>query len=221
MLSKKLNHRLDKPLSPFVRQLARSGITPNMLTVGGVVMNCIAGATLLYGFLRVGGILVIAGGLFDLLDGALARVVGKESRFGSVLDSTLDRYSDIIPILGLLLHYSGWRYSEEPRLGEAALCGIVILGTLLVPYVRARAETVIEKCDVGLAERAERVIIFAGGLIVGAEVAVLWILALLTHLTVIHRLFYTRSQLAEKRGAPAASATEKNEGLTPSDAETE
>jgi phosphatidylglycerophosphate synthase len=220
MLSSKLNHRLDKPLAPIVRGLDRLGISPNMLTVAGAIMNLFATVMVVYGHFRVGGVLVIIGGLFDLLDGALARVVGKKSQFGSVLDSTLDRYSDILPLFGILLYYSGWVQSADIRFGDMVLCGVVILGSLLVPYVRARAEVLVECCDVGLAERAERVIIFAGGLLINADVAALWILAVLTHLTVLQRLLYVRVQLRAEPDVPRPARPEGEE-LTTSDAKGE
>jgi phosphatidylglycerophosphate synthase len=184
-----------------------------MLTIAGTVTNLIAAATLAYGYLRVGGVLVIIGGLCDLLDGALARVEEKQTRFGEVLDSTLDRYSDIIPIFGLVLYYSGWRHTGEPRISHMILCGVVMLGSFLVPYVRARAESLVA-CNVGIAERAERVIIFAGGLILQRELWALWILAVLTHLTVIQRLLHVRSELG--RG-PANFKPARIEQLTASD----
>jgi CDP-diacylglycerol--glycerol-3-phosphate 3-phosphatidyltransferase len=197
MLSNKLKHRLDKPLTPLIRFLAAFGVSPNMLTVAGAIMNIAAAVMLVYGHLLIGGILVLIGGMFDLLDGALARVVSKQSRFGTILDSTLDRYSDAAPILGLLLHYSGWSpyFAIEPA--NMVLCGVVMIGSLLVPYVRARAESQGQVCDMGFAERAERVIIFAGGLILGIEVAALWALAILTHFTVIQRLLFVHAQLRE------------------------
>ena len=201
MLSSKLNHKLDKPLGPLVRCLAGFGISPNMLSVAGAVMNVIAAAALIYGHLRSGSALIVVGGICDLLDGALARVTGKQSQFGSVVDSTLDRYSDGLPVLGLLLHYSGW-VSGTTRFGAMTLCSIVILGTFLVPYVRAKAESIGKRCDVGLAERAERIIILAGGLMIGAEIVSLWVLAVLTHLTVIQRLLHVSSQLGGESETP-------------------
>lgn len=209
MLSNKLKHKLDRPLAPFVRFLAGFGISPNMLTVAGMIINVAAAMMLFYGHLLLGGVLVLIGGLFDLFDGALARVVGKQSRLGIILDATLDRYSDTVPILGLLLHYSGWSpyYNIKPM--NMALCGLLMIGSLMVPYVRARAESQGLRCEIGLAERAERVIIFAGGLILGIEVAVIWILTILTHLTVIQRLLYVNSQSQEEqetfRSAPRDS----------------
>jgi phosphatidylglycerophosphate synthase len=195
MISKLLNHRLDSAILPVSRFLGWLGVTPNSMTVAGAVTSAIAAVTLTFGHFRVGGVLVLLGGLFDLLDGALARNVGQQSEFGAVLDSTLDRYSDILPILGLMLFYSGWTRNSSLQFGGMILCGVVILGSLLVPYVRARAERFIEKCNVGVAERAERLIIFAGGLILNADILALWILAILTHLTVFHRLWYARVQL--------------------------
>ena len=198
MLSRKLGHRLDKPLGPLVKLFPPMGISPNMLTVAGAIVNTIAAVMIAYGELLWGGALVLTGGVFDLLDGALARVAGKQTRFGSLLDSTFDRYSDIIPICGLLLHYTDWYRQGDIRVGSILLCCVVILGSFLVPYVRAKAESLVERMDVGIAERAERVIIFGGGLIIGLDVGALWTLAVLTTLTVIQRLLYVRAQLREK-----------------------
>ncbi|MBI5118586.1 CDP-alcohol phosphatidyltransferase family protein [Candidatus Poribacteria bacterium] len=218
MLSSKLGHRLDKPLAPVARWLAGLGVSPNMLTVAGAIPNVVAAVVLAYGHYRVGGVIVLMGGAFDLLDGAVARVVGKQTRFGSILDSTLDRYSDALPIFGLMLYYSGWNPPEgRMRFGDMILCAAVVLGSLLVPYVRARAESLLQRCDIGLAERAERVIIFAVGLIINADVAALWILAVLTHLTVLQRLLYVRAHLHE---APEEleHAGSKGKKLKPSNA---
>ncbi len=209
MLSNKLGHRLDKIAAPFVKVLARAGVTPNNLTIAGALTNVVAAGALVFGHFRVGGVLILLGGTFDLLDGALARSVKLQSPFGAVLDSTLDRYSDVLPILGLMLYYSGWTGNAPLRFGGMILCGIVILGSLLVPYVRARAENVIEQCGVGLGERAERVLIFAAGLIFDADIIALWILAILTHTTVIHRLWYVRAQLKRPKET-GKSADEQN-----------
>ena len=206
MLSRKLDHKLDKFLAPVARHLAGFGISPNMLTSAGLIMNAAAGVVLACGSLVLGGVLVLVGGLFDLLDGTLARVAQKQTRFGAVYDSTIDRYSDIIPILGLLLHYAGRLSSGASGFEGILLCCVVVAGTLLVPYVRARAEPVVGHCDVGFAERAERVLIFAGGLIVGAETAALWALAVLTHLTVIQRLVYVHNRLRDDSRAHDASS---------------
>jgi phosphatidylglycerophosphate synthase len=221
MLSSKLGHRLDKPLSPVARWLAGLGISPNMLTAGGAIANAVAAVVLAYGHYRVGGVIVLMGGAFDLLDGAVARVMGKQSRFGSIFDSTLDRYSDALPIFGLMLYYSGWNPPEGPmRFGGMILCATVILGSLLVPYVRASAESLLQRCDIGLAERAERVIIFAGGLIINADVAALWILAVLTHLTVVQRLLHVHAHLHESPQT-LEHADPNGKKLTPSDAKSE
>ncbi len=185
-------------MGPFVRALAGFGITPNMLTVSGVITNAVAGVTLVYGHFRVGGVLILLGGLCDLLDGALARTMHKQSSFGKVLDSTFDRYSDTLPILGLMLFYSGWSDFGHLEFGGMILCGLFVLGSLLIPYVRAKAESLGQDCDVGLAGRAERVIIFAIGLITNADIVALWILAVITHLTVLHRLLHVRSAIMEE-----------------------
>lgn len=217
MLGRKLSHKLDKPLSPVARLLADLGISPNTLTSAGLLMNVAAAAVLAYGSLVLGGVFVLVGGLFDLLDGTLARVTHKQSRFGAIYDSTLDRYSDIVPLMGLLLHYSGRHPSADLRFEGVLLCCVVILGTFLVPYVRARAEPLVGDCDVGIAERAERVIIFGGGLAIGAEMYALPALALLTHLTVVQRLVHVRNRLRNDSQS-ASSADTPSEKLTASNA---
>lgn len=177
-----------------MRLLASLGITPNMLTTSGTLLNAGAAVVLTFGHLRLGGVLVITGGLCDLLDGALARVMDKQSQFGRLLDSTFDRYSDILPLLGLLVFFSGWN-SVPARVTDSIACALVIVGSFLVPYVRAKAESLGTDCDIGFAGRAERVIIFAAGLVLEWEILALWILAILTHLTVAQRLLYSKSRL--------------------------
>jgi len=208
MLSRKLGHKLDKPLAPVVRSLADLGISPNMLTVAGLIMSAAAGVILALDSLVLGGVLVLVGGLFDLFDGMLARVANRQTRFGEVYDSTLDRYSDILPIFGLMLHYSGWHASAAPRFALMTLCCVAVAGTILVSYVRARAEPLVGRCDVGFAERAERVILFGGGLIIGVEVAALLALAVLTHVTLAQRLLYVRHCLQEDSRACDAAVSD-------------
>ena len=220
MLSRKLTHKLDKPLAPLVKQLPPLGISPNMLTVAGAILNASAAVAIAYGGFLMGGILVMVGGVFDLLDGALARVAGKESKFGNLLDSTLDRYSDIMPMIGLLIYYTGFPRAGDVRLGDIVLCGIVILGSLMVPYVRAKAESIGLRCDVGIAERAERIIIFSGGLVIGVDVGALWALAILTHLTVIQRVLYAHTQLRITHEGAETPPSDR-ETLITSDAESD
>jgi CDP-diacylglycerol--glycerol-3-phosphate 3-phosphatidyltransferase len=138
--------------------------------------------------------LIVLAGFFDILDGAVARNCQETSAFGSFLDSVLDRYSDLSLLVGLLIFYS-----RQGRVGYQVLLGLAIMGTALVPYTRARAETLIPRCNVGLMERPERILlIFLGAAIESLMPIVIWILAVFTNITVFQRIHYTWRQMKEK-----------------------
>jgi len=183
----------------LARGLAWTGITPNGLTLIGFLLNLAVAAVLAAGFLRLGGALLLLAGAFDTLDGALARATGSSSRFGAFLDSSLDRYSESVLLGGLLL--------EASRRGDGAveiLAFVVVVGSLMVSYCRARAEGLGLDCEVGFAPRPERVVILGVGLIVGLEVPALAVLAVLTHLTAIQRIFHVHATTRD-RGQSAGS----------------
>jgi CDP-diacylglycerol--glycerol-3-phosphate 3-phosphatidyltransferase len=174
------------------RSLARTGVTPNVLTLVGFVLNVLVAIVLASGSLRLGGVLLLLAGLFDTLDGALARVTGASSRFGAFLDSTLDRYAEAALLFGLLF--------EATRRGDTSvelLTFVVIVGSLMVSYCRARAEGLGLDCEVGIAPRPERVLLLGLGLIVHLEVIALAILALLTHVTAVQRILHVRAATQE------------------------
>ena len=163
-----------------------TGLTPNMLTVIGLLLNCGVAAVLAGGWLRVGGVLVLLAGLFDLLDGAMARVTDRITPFGSFLDSTLDRYSEVILYGGLLFYLlSTPNYKVAAVLVHATICG-----SLLVSYARARAEALGYKLQVGLLARPERIIILSAGLILGHVTWALWFLAIFTNITAVQRIYH-------------------------------
>lgn len=163
-----------------------TGLTPNMLTLIGLLLNCGVAAVLATGSLRVGGLLVLAAGLFDLLDGAMARVTDKITPFGSFLDSTLDRYSEVILFGGLLLYMLG---TPDGRLG-AILIYATISGSILVSYARAKAEALGYRLQVGLLARPERIIILAVGLMLARPLWSLWVLAIFTNVTAVQRIYH-------------------------------
>ena len=169
----------------LARGLARTGVTPDGLTLIGFFLNVVVAAVLATGSLRLGGVLLLLAGAFDTLDGALARVTDSSSRFGAFLDSSLDRYSESVLLGGLLF--------EASRRGDGLvelLAFVVVVGSLMVSYCRARAEGLGLDCEVGFAPRPERVVILGVGLILGLEVIALAILAVLTHFTAIQRILY-------------------------------
>ncbi|MBI2952882.1 MAG: CDP-alcohol phosphatidyltransferase family protein [Chloroflexi bacterium] len=180
------------------RAIASTGITPNTLTLLGFALNVAVAAVLGLGYLQLGGILFLVVGALDTMDGALARVTGKASTFGAFLDSTLDRYSEAVVLLGLLLAYRG-----KEDLQTTVLIYAVIVGSLMVSYTRARAEGLGLDCEVGLLARPERIVLLGLGLIVDQVTIVLWILAILTNVTAVQRMIHvwglTKSQAEGSR----------------------
>jgi phosphatidylglycerophosphate synthase len=166
-------------------------LSPNTLTVTGLVVNAVSGALIATGRLIAGGVVLLLASVFDILDGAVARVTGKVYRYGAFLDSTTDRYAEGFTYMGLLWYYLfHGHHTVEPMLVIAALTG-----SLLVSYVRARAQSLGFVCDGGLLARPERVVFTVIGLLVPVLLTpVLWILALLTNLTAIQRIWFVWRQ---------------------------
>lgn len=176
-----------------------TGLTPNALTVIGLLLNCIVAVVLARGYLFVGGALVLVAGLFDLLDGAMARITDKVTPFGSFFDSTLDRYSEVILYGGLLLYILS---TPDVKVG-AILIHLTICGSILVSYARARAEALGYKLQVGLLARPERIIILAAGLILGHPIWALWLLAIFTNLTAVQRIYHLWSTTSQTPRKPS------------------
>ncbi len=193
MISSKIGHKLDPYIYRVVKHLLGKRVNPNLLTFSGFILNAGAAFLLAMGYLKGGGFAILGAGLCDLMDGAMARNQGRATPFGAFFDSVMDRYSDLIVLLGILLFYT-----RRGSTSMVILTSVVLIGTALVPYVRARAEGVIEKCAVGVTERAERIVLLAAGALFDVMVPILWILAVLTHLTVIQRIHYTWKQLRGK-----------------------
>jgi phosphatidylglycerophosphate synthase len=180
MISYKLGHFLDGPLAPFAKRIA---IHPNILTIGGFVISAIA-AVVIPLSPRVGGVLILLGGICDMFDGVLARVNGRCTRFGAFLDSLFDRYSDAFIFLSIAWYLAG----KGDHTGAFLSIGTMV-GALMVSYARARAESLGINSQVGLMERSERILLLILGLLTGWLVPVLWILFVLTHFTVVQRSY--------------------------------
>ena len=177
---------------PLVRALARLGVSPDALTIAGLVGNVGVGALLAVGELTLGGVALLVVNLLDLLDGEVARATGRSTAFGAFLDSVLDRYCEAAVLFGLLLWYAG----VGDRLG-VALCFLVLGGSTMVSYARARAEGLGYRGASGLLGRLERVVLLALGLLVAPLLPwVLAAMALLTNVTVLQRVLYARRQMA-------------------------
>ncbi len=177
---------------PVVAVLARLGVTPNMLTIAQLLGGIAAAVLIAEGELVWGGVAVLAAAALDAFDGTLARTTGRVTRFGGVLDSTIDRLFEAVVLGGLL-----WYSLELGLRDESMLVFVAAIGSLSVSYVRARAEVERIKLYDGLFTRAVRIIVLAAGLIVGEVVIVLWILAVMTALTTLQRLFVTYQRLRE------------------------
>ena len=179
-------------LRPLSHLFIRLGLAPDWLTLAGLVMNLGATAAFATGKLSWGGIIMLLAGLCDILDGQVAREGRRETKFGALLDSTTDRYSEIFLYFGIgayLIHHEEWVAS--------GILFFALSGSLMVSYVRARAEGLGEDCKVGFMQRPERIIALASGGLVGHDglVFVLVVLALTTNYTVIERLTYIRKKL--------------------------
>src|SRR6516165_4059940 len=170
----------------LVRWLALSRIHPNVLTFMGLVINIWAAWLFSRGKFVSAGVVVIGAGLFDMVDGRVARETNRVTRFGGFFDSVLDRYSDLALFMGLLVYYASIN-----RFFYIVLTAIVMTGSVMVSYTRARAECTIPGCKVGFLERPERVVLIIIGALFDRMAAALWVIAVLSNLTVIHRMIYT------------------------------
>jgi len=203
MISNLVKDQVRSWMDAVGRVVARTGMTPDMATVLGLVINGGVAVVFATGHLRLGGLLLLIVAPFDMLDGALARATGKTSTFGAFLDSTLDRYSESVLFFGLLwqvMHDLGNHQTERALLIFAS-----VTGSLLVSYARARAEALGYDNEVGLLARPERVVALGVFLLIGGNSwygidAVLWILAVATHFTAIQRIVHVWRISRDRQG---------------------
>ena len=188
--------------APVVLLMGRVGLTPNLVTIIGLLIAG-AGAYLIgVGQWWAGGLVVLFAGIFDMFDGALARATGQDSDFGALLDSTIDRVSEAVALIGVLAYY----LANDNDIG-AMLVYSALVGSIMVSYMRARSEGLGIDCKVGVMQRPERVALTGLGLIVGHWIPVVMLVALgvitaLTVFTAIHRLTHTWRMLeTEDRGS--------------------
>lgn len=190
MIGEKLGHLLDKPLEPLAQKIP---LTPNTLSVIGFLITLFASYVLTYD-LGIGGILIVVGGCFDMLDGIVARITNSSSRFGAFLDSVLDRYADAVILLAI-----AWNLGKNNNHAGVLLCLGTLIGSFLISYARARAEGLGMECKHGLMERPERIILIAIGTITGIIMPILWILLILTHMTVFQRVHFVWKHASKDR----------------------
>jgi len=183
-------------LTPPARLLGRLGLSPTVFTFIGLGVSAGAGVAFAAGGLRLGGLLVLLAGFFDMFDGVYARVNDKASRFGAFVDSTVDRYSESAYLTGLIYYYASLQNKDM-----ALLTVLVLIGSVIVSYIKARAESLIESCKVGIMERPERMILLAAGCLIGGWFVFgsLLLLAVVAHITAVQRIVYTGGKLRRTR----------------------
>ena len=197
-----------KIISWIVRMLALSRIHPNVLTFIGLLVNIWAAFLFSQGRFRLAAVVVIGAGLFDMVDGRVARETNRVTRFGGFFDSVLDRYSDLALLMGLLVYYASIN-----RFFYIVLTAIVMTGSVMVSYTRSRAENIIPTCKVGFLERPERVVLIIIGALADRMAPVLWVLAFFSNITVAHRMIYTwqeAKRLEDAQLRPPAVRTTAN-----------
>jgi len=197
MISERVGGLLSRPLDVVVRAFART--SPDVLTIVGLALNGVACAFIAISggkdyrspeLLQVGGLVALVASIFDMLDGRVARLRGRETKFGAYLDSTMDRYSDMVLYMGLLILYA--RVDKTPHM---VLVWVAAFGSFMTSYARARAESLVERCTVGFMERPERIVLLIVGLLANKVVAVLWVIAILSNVTALQRVVFTLLEL--------------------------
>jgi CDP-diacylglycerol--glycerol-3-phosphate 3-phosphatidyltransferase len=191
-------------LYKIVHGLALTRISPNALTFIGLLINIVAGV--LFGYAHAdnqrrmflyAGLVIIGAGIFDMVDGRVARATNQVTIFGGFFDSVIDRYSDVALFFGLLVYYA-----RANRFFYVVLAALVMVSSVMVSYTRARAESLIPLCKVGFMERPERIVLIIIGALFNRMAPVLWVIAVLSTITVVHRIRYTYQVLREIEPPP-------------------
>ncbi len=186
----------DSIIVQIVRFLAFTGISPNALTAIGLGINVYAAWLLSKGNFWGGGWVIVGASIFDMVDGRVARSTNQVTRFGGFFDSVLDRYSDLLLLMGLLVYYGS---INRPL--YVILTAVAMTASVMISYTRARSENIIPKCKVGFMERPERMVLMMIGTVLDRMAPVLWILAVMGNFTVIHRMIYTYQQAKQLEDA--------------------
>jgi CDP-diacylglycerol--glycerol-3-phosphate 3-phosphatidyltransferase len=224
MFGASIGRGAQRIIDAMVRWLAMGHINPNILTVIGVALNVGCGLLFGLGSFFWAGIALIVANLFDMLDGQVARLSGRVTRFGGFLDSSLDRLSDMVVFVGLMVFYA--RDLQSHSTLNVFLAGAGLMGSVMVSYASARAESLIPKCDVGFLRRPERVVLFIIGALsthpgsnnsfANRMPAVLWVLAIGSYWTFAHRMYHTWRELnrvdAKTENAEAQTAVNRSTG---------
>src|SRR5688500_9664486 len=214
MVTERIGEAFARPVDALVRTFAR--FSPDVLTLTGLGLNGLACAFFAFaggkGFssphlLRVGAVVALVAAIFDMLDGRVARLRGRETKFGAFLDSTMDRYSDMVLYLGLLL-----LYARVDKTEHMVLVWVAAFGSFMTSYARARAETLVPSCTVGILERPERLVLLTFGALANRMSAALWIIAVFSNVTALQRIVYTYVELKKGWGPRTSAPTEPPPG---------
>ncbi len=189
-----------RAVSPLIRLLTRWDMHPNTFTVFGLIVSAVSSVFMAAGSFRLAALLVLLAGFFDTVDGKLARQSGKVTKFGALLDSTLDRYSEALIFFGM-----AYCFVRQDRYLTTLAVAVALGGSLMVSYVRARAEGLGFECKVGILQRPERLILIAAGGLLhpAALIASIWIIAVLSNVTVFIRLLHVRNEERKRATAPS------------------
>src|SRR5881409_2375246 len=174
------------PLSAIIRLCVALRVHPNTLSLIGVIINVAAAWALGFGQFRLAFLIMLVANIFDFIDGKVAHQLHLQSRFGAFWDSTLDRFSDLALLTGLI-----YLYSKLGRSDYVLVAALTLIFSIMTSYARARAESLVEKCKVGFMERPERIVLFTIGAFTNRMAAVLWVMLALSILTVANRIYYT------------------------------
>jgi CDP-diacylglycerol--glycerol-3-phosphate 3-phosphatidyltransferase len=174
------------PLRAIINLCVRLRVHPNTLTLIGVIINVGAAWALAYGRFKLAFVIMLVANIFDFIDGKVAHITRLESEFGAFWDSTLDRFSDLALLTGLI-----FLYSKLGRSDYVMVASLALIFSIMTSYARARAESLVERCKVGFMERPERIVLFMIGAITNRMAGVLWVILVLSILAVANRIYYT------------------------------
>ena len=180
-----------KMVTPLINRFTKWGLSPNSFTLAGVIITCLAAIVFIMGYLRLGGVLILLGGVCDAMDGSLARSAGKATRFGALFDSALDRYSEFVMFFGVAVHFILVKDYQTSVVVFLALCG-----SIMVSYCRARAESLGFDSKVGIMQRPERIVLLGLGAMIhvlALKVAI-WLIAIFANFTALQRIRHAHKQ---------------------------
>jgi CDP-diacylglycerol--glycerol-3-phosphate 3-phosphatidyltransferase len=191
LLPQKLQDSFIAQLAPLVRLFSSWGLSPNSFTVAGVIITTIGAAAFVMGYIRMAGIFILLGGFCDTIDGLLARAAKKDSRFGALFDSTVDRYAEFIMFFGIATYFF---YVDDVKTAAGTL--LALCGSFMVSYCRARSESLGYKAKTGLMQRPERVVLIGLGAMIhiNAFKLAIWLVAILANYTAMQRIRFAHRQ---------------------------